>query len=190
MTAGMDYPPSPPRLPHRLSTSSLGVGVSALTTPQLPHQPATSPGQQRIASFRNLVNREGYLPHDRQRWPSREVSVGASPTSAGGKAALVDLVGLDRGGRVQLEGVFLNNVCSLRKFQLVNLSQDDKVVVRLGSTLGDQLRWQLRNDNLDHLRKSNDTKYSPFPPQNGCDTITYLDKELTYRFRACCCSRC
>jgi hypothetical protein len=64
---------------------------------------------------------------------------------------LVEVVGLDR-GRLNFEGVFLNAMCSLRRLGLRNVS-GGTVVVRLGSTVGDQLRWQLRNDNLDVLRE-------------------------------------
>jgi len=170
----MELPPSPPRASAR-STSFVGVGVPALA-PQPPLPAATSPGQPRIASFRNLVNREGYLPSDRTRWPSRDQPAapvaGAGVGTGAGRASLVEVAGLDRGGRVQLEGVFLNNVCSLRKFQIVNLNHEDSVVVRLGSTLGDQLRWQLRNDNLDQLRTSNDQFSYPstfISLSSGCD---------------------
>lgn len=91
-----------------------------------------------FASFRALVNRDGFLPRDDLRWSSAE-------------SRLVEVVGLDR-GRLNFEGVFLNAMCSLRRLGLRNVS-GGTVVVRLGSTVGDQLRWQLRNDNLDVLRE-------------------------------------
>ncbi|KAM0755513.1 hypothetical protein T439DRAFT_320211 [Meredithblackwellia eburnea MCA 4105] len=88
------------------------------------------------SSFRALVNREGTLPHDSPR--VRYGGIGGTP--------LIEVSGLDRRS-LNFEGVFLNGLCSLRRFSLKNLS-GAAVVVRLGSTLGDQLRWQLRNDNL------------------------------------------
>lgn len=98
------------------------------------------------SSFRRLVNRDGTLPcFDDFATSSKPASV--TP------GQLVQVIGLER-GRLVFEGVVLNGLCSLRKLTLKNVSGRGTVVVRLGSTLGDQLRWQSRNDNLNILRES------------------------------------
>ncbi|KAK4055058.1 sphingosine N-acyltransferase lag1 [Microbotryomycetes sp. JL221] len=126
-----------------------------------------------IGSFRQLVNRDGTLPRDDFDWPSvahnvqqqQQQAVSASSSSSSLAAStsplslkhastlqqppcntLIEVVGLDR-GQLAFEGVVLNGLCSLRKIKLRNVSPSP-VVVRLGSTVGDQLRWQLRNDNF------------------------------------------
>lgn len=99
------------------------------------------------SSMRALGDYEGTLPRD---WNS-STSASSSNGSPSSGARLVEVVGLDR-GRLNFEGVILNSMCSLRRLGLRNVS-GGTVVVRLGSTVGDQLRWQLRNDNLNVLRE-------------------------------------
>ncbi|KAM0791794.1 hypothetical protein ACM66B_004057 [Microbotryomycetes sp. NB124-2] len=121
------------------------------------------------SSFRALVNRDGTLPRDKLDWsrpnshhwmpsaPSTARSSSPSSSSSSSSSspshpsrytdtALIQVLGLDR-SRLVFEGVVLNGLCSLRKLKLRNVSKRP-VVVRLGSTVGDQLRWQLRNDNF------------------------------------------
>ena len=64
----------------------------------------------------------------------------------------MEVVGLEDGG-LRFEGVFLNGLHSLRRISLKNTSANvgegggSTVVVRLGSTVGDQVRFQLSNPN-------------------------------------------
>ena len=94
------------------------------------------------SSFRQLLSKVGTLDFDAPlslaRW--------AAPQGS----RLVEIVGLDRGA-LHFDGVFLNGLCSLRRLAVRNLSPQT-VVVRLGSTVGDQLRWQLRNDNINVMQ--------------------------------------
>ena len=91
-----------------------------------------------IASFRAQVNRDGSLPQGLSR--------------KYGAGSLVEVVGLEDGG-LRFEGVFLNGLHSLRRISLKNTSANvgegggSTVVVRLGSTVGDQVRFQLSNPN-------------------------------------------
>lgn len=107
----------------------------------------TAPASFR-SSMRALGDYEGTLPRD---WHGQASAASSQPSSPGAVARLVEVVGLDR-GRLNFEGVILNSMCSLRRLGLRNVS-GGTVVVRLGSTVGDQLRWQLRNDNLNVLRE-------------------------------------
>jgi hypothetical protein len=66
-----------------------------------------------------------------------------------GKGELLQLEGVEVGG-IHFHGVFLNGLHSLRRCKLRNVAQgSSKVVVRLGSTVGDQVRFQLNNPNCE-----------------------------------------
>lgn len=135
----------------RGSSGNASGGSGGATTARLGPKDGLSTG---FGSFRALVNRDGTLPRDDLRWTSPNPSTATSAASslpASPPSRLVEVVGLDR-GRLNFEGVILNSLCSLRKLGLRNVS-GGTVVVRLGSTVGDQLRWQLRNDNLNVLRE-------------------------------------
>ncbi|KDE05234.1 hypothetical protein MVLG_04369 [Microbotryum lychnidis-dioicae p1A1 Lamole] len=131
-TAFLPHPPMQPQL-----------------TWESPHsQPRASPlmGSQPFASFRTLVNKDGSLP--RNDWASMNPGNPAA-SLASIPARLLQVEGLHE-GKLAFEGVFLNAMCSLKRLTLRNIS-GGALIVRLGSTVGDQLRWQLRNDNLKSL---------------------------------------
>ncbi|SCV73370.1 BQ2448_7296 [Microbotryum intermedium] len=134
-----------------MTSSTPRITTAALPPPPQPQeapyaQPRASPsmGSQPFASFRALVNKDGSLP--RNDWAS--LNAGA-PAATMTQARLLQVEGLTE-GKLAFEGVFLNAMCSLKRLSLRNVS-GGTLIVRLGSTVGDQLRWQLRNDNLESL---------------------------------------
>ncbi|KAF9578843.1 hypothetical protein BGW38_005164, partial [Lunasporangiospora selenospora] len=98
----------------------------------------TSPNQHTTAT-RSLLQGQDHPSQDNRHLHSQ------SSTSANMSSALFQLINFP--SRLVLDNVYLNGLHSLRRFGIANTSTTD-IVVKMRSSLGSQISFQLTNENL------------------------------------------